>query len=153
MGLVADSGDAVYHIPTVGEADHGNDGKPRSWAQVALRILGDATELSAAHADTCPSLGARVVGLGKKDADEVVGGCADMGPMQGTGVIWLGKGRFGWRRWQRVGCGFGGCLGQGSAMGTGSPTVDPLRVRIAEHGELLGISGRRWAFARLHWMA
>ena len=39
-----------------------------------------------------PALGYRVVGLENKDADEVVGGCADNCSMQGSAVVWLGKG-------------------------------------------------------------
>ena len=56
---------------------------------------------------------------------------ADMGVLQGSGGVWLGKGKLACGRGYGWCCGFGGCLGQGLALGTGSPTADPLRVRIA----------------------
>ena len=72
---------------------HGNDGKPLVGAIGGLADSGvQGTGESAAHADICPALGYGVVRLGKKDADEVVGGCADTGPMQGTGAVRLEKG-------------------------------------------------------------
>ena len=47
--------------------------------------------MAAAHADMSPALGYRVVGLENKDADEVVGGCADNCSMQGSAVGWPGR--------------------------------------------------------------
>ena len=55
--------------------------------RAALRIRGIATRALAAYADMCPALGYGVVRLGKKDADGAVGGCADTGPMQGSGGV------------------------------------------------------------------
>ena len=67
---------------------------------MAMGLVADSgvqgTGESAAHADTGPSLGYGVVWLWKRDADEVVGGCADTGSVKGAGVGWLGKGRL-WR--------------------------------------------------------
>ena len=55
-GVVADQGNAVYHIPTVGAADHGNDGKPLAGAKGGIADLGvQGTGESAAHADICPA--------------------------------------------------------------------------------------------------
>ena len=51
----------------------------------------------------------------------VGGGRADICPALGSWVVRLGKGKMGLRRWQRVGCGFGGCLGHGAILGTGLP--------------------------------
>ena len=39
-GLASDQGNAVYHIPTVGEADHGNDGKPLVQATAGIADSG-----------------------------------------------------------------------------------------------------------------
>ena len=39
---------------------------------------------------------------------------ADSGSVQGIRVVGLGKGKLGWRSWQRVGCGFWGCCGCGN---------------------------------------
>ena len=52
---------------------------------------------SAAHADICPALGYGVVRLGKKDADEVVGGLRryELGEGCGRGLlrVWVGLGQ------------------------------------------------------------
>ena len=58
-----------------------------------MRIRGDATGGSAAHADMGPALGYGAVGLGKKVADGVVGGCrADNCSVKVAGVGWLRRG-------------------------------------------------------------
>ena len=46
---------------------------------------------AAAHADICSVQGSWVGWLGKKGADEVVGGRADNCSVKGVGVVWLGK--------------------------------------------------------------
>ena len=103
--MVADYGNAVSHIAHTAalRGRHGNMENRLLGVLVGLRIRGNATRVAAAHADMCPALGYGVVRLGKKDADEVVGGCADMGPMQGAGGVWLRKWRLVCGRWQKVG--------------------------------------------------
>ena len=79
-------------LPTCAFGARGNDGKPLAGNIDGLADLGaQGTGESAAHADMSPALGLKVVGLGKKDADEVVGGCADICSVQGAGVVGLGK--------------------------------------------------------------
>ena len=79
-GLADDSGSAVYpHSHTAAHAAsrmlgraarrYGNMENRLLVLLVALRIRGDATGVSAAHADICPALGYGVVGLEKKDGD------------------------------------------------------------------------------------
>ena len=75
--MVADQGNAVSHIPTVGAADHGNDGKPLAGAKCGLADLGvQGTGESAAYADRGPALGYGAVWLRKKElcADWVLAG-------------------------------------------------------------------------------
>lgn len=72
---------------------------------------------------------------------------ADMGMMQGTGVVWLGKGKLcaGWGYWR--GYGFWGLLRLRGGIVYRLPHRDPRRVRIAGYGGVLGYGGRlvgRW---------
>ena len=109
---VADQGNAVYHIRHMRFAPMEMMENRLLGVLVALRIRGNGTGLSAAHADICP--------------------------VQASGGVWLGKGKFVFGGWYGFGCGFGGCLGYGAAAGAGLPYRDPLRVRIAGSDGPLG---------------
>ena len=87
--------------------------------------------MSAAHADNGLLLGYGAVGLEKKDADRIAAAAPIIARCRARVWLGLGERELSGRGWQRAGCGFGGCCGQGAVLGTGGMACDSLRVRIA----------------------